>query len=125
MITKIKEQGFVKDQSCQPNLISFFDKATGILDDGEAENMREAFRIFPWDCLDQAEKTPSQNNQSSTSRVTVPEEEGSREKEASPASTVASEERLSTFLSIQPMGHLSPIWQSTVLPKNISLFKEN
>jgi len=75
MINKIKEHGFVKSQSCQPSLISFFDKATGILDDGEAENTNEAFCIFSRDSLRQAEKIPSKNNQSSTGRVTTPREE--------------------------------------------------
>lgn len=125
MMNKIKEHGFVKNQSCQPSLISFFDKATGILDDGEAENTREAFCIFPLDSLKRAEKTPSKNNQSSTGRVTAPEEEGSREKEVSPASTMALEEGLSTFLSVQPMGCLPPIRQPTVLPKDSSLPKDN
>lgn len=59
MMNKIKEHGFVKNQSCQPNLISFFDKATGVLEDGEAENTSEAFCIFPPDSLEPAEKTLS------------------------------------------------------------------
>lgn len=124
-MNKIKEQGFVKNQSRQPNLISSFDKATGVLDDGEAENTSEAFCIFPLDSLEPAEKMPSKNNQSSTGRVTTPKEEGPREKEVSPAFTMALEEGLSTFLSEQPMGCLSPIWQSTALPKDSSLPEKN
>ena len=111
MMNKIKEHGFVKDLSCQPNLISFFDKATGVLHDGEAENTSEAFCIFPLDSLKQGEKTPSKNNQSSTGRVTAPEEERSRQKEVSPAATMALEEGLSTFPSRQLMGHTAAFLQ--------------
>lgn len=124
-MNKIKDHGFVKNQSRQPNLISFFDMPTDALDDGEAENTSEAFCIFPPDSLKPAEKMPSKNNQSSTGRVTTTEEEGPREKEVSPASTMVLEEGLSTFLSVQLMGCLSPLWQSTALPKDSSLPEEN
>lgn len=102
MMNKIKEHEFVKNQSRQPNLISFFDKAT---DTGEAENTSEAFCIFPPDSLEAAEKTPSKNNQSSNGRGTAPSEEGPRDEEVPPASSM-SPEGLSPLPSIRPMGCL-------------------
>lgn len=76
-MNKIKEHGFVKSQSCQPNLISFFDKGTGGPDDGEQKAHEWGGLLhFP------IEKTPSKSNQSSAGRETTPEEEGSGDKEA-------------------------------------------
>lgn len=118
MMNKIKEHGFVKNQSRQPNLISFFDNATDILDDGEAENTSEAFCIFPPDSLEAAKKTPSKNNQSSNGRGTAPTEEGPKEEKVPPVSSM-SPEGLSPLPSIQPMGCLPPTSQSTALPKEI------
>lgn len=110
-MNKIKEHGFVKSQSCQPNLISLWYGNKHTRRWGSRKHRREAFCVFPRGSLKKAEKMLSKTNQSSTGRVTTLKEEGSRGEEVSPASTVTLCKGQLPFLSVQPrFSNLASLW---------------
>lgn len=123
-MNKIKEYGFVKNQACQPNLISFFDKATSILADGEAENTEvRPFAFSHGTASNELRKHPLEtefNLQSNCSwRWRIKGEE------VSPSSTITLEEGLSPFLSVHPMGCIPLTWQSRGVVTSTALHKDS